>query len=169
MDTIARMTRTEAHQCCGSETPVFALPDAERFVVWAIRVWIDAHCRGQIPCPRLQDMFTHMRLQDCIGPFYALLSLIAGEAARELDFRCPGCRKLGADERAALTLFAAIQQGATPVAAIILEDWLPPAVAERAAYPARLVANGLADSGLLLQRLGAPRPLAIAGAQRAAH
>jgi len=163
------MTRTEAHQCCGAEVPVAALPDVERFVVWAARVWIDAHCRGAIPCPRLQNMFRHMRLQNSLGPFYALFSLIVSEATRELDVRCPECRKLGADEKALLTLFAALQQGALSVAEIILEDWLPSAVAARAAYPARLVANGLADGGLLLQYPAVPRSLAATDARAATH
>ena len=114
-------------------------------------------------------MFAHLRLQDCLGPFYALFSLVVSEASRDLDFRCPACRKLGADEQAALTLFAVLQQGATLVAEIILEDWLPSAVAERAAYPARLVANGLADRGLLLQCLPTPRLLVAARAHSAAH
>jgi hypothetical protein len=151
------MTRHEADQGCGAEVRVCALPHAERFVVWAARAWIDAHCADRIPCPRLQSLFQHFHLQDCIGPFYSLFTLLANEASRDLDFRCPACGTLGDDERRLLALLAAYQQGAARAADIILQDWLADGLAERAAYPARLVANGLAESGLRLRGALPPR------------
>lgn len=163
------MTRTEAHQCCGTEAPVHALAHAERFVVWASRVWIEAHGAGRFPCRRLQAMFQHLRLQDCIGPFYSLFTFLAHEASRDLDFRCPACKLLGDDERRLLTLLAAYQQGTVRVAEIVLEDWLPAAMADRAAYPARLVANTLAENGLLLRGLAGPRYLAGMPVHAMAH
>jgi hypothetical protein len=151
------MTRHEADQFRDAEVHVCTLPHAERFVVWAARAWIDAHYTGRIPCRRLQGMFQHLQLQDCIGPFYSLFTFLANDASRDLDFRCPACGTLGDDERRLLTLFAAYQQGAARAADVVLEDWLPDAMAARAAYPARLVANGLADSGLRLRGALPPR------------
>jgi hypothetical protein len=151
------MTRHEADQDCGTKIPVCTLPHAERFVVWAARAWIDAHCAGRIPCPRLQNLFQHLQLQDCIGPFYSLFTLVANEASRDLDFRCPACGTLGDDERRLLALFAAYQQGAARAADVILQDWLPGGIATRAVYPARLVANGLAEGGLRLRGAMPPR------------
>jgi hypothetical protein len=151
------MTRHEIDQGCGPEVRVCTLPHAERLVVWAARAWIDAHCAGRFPCRRLQSLFQHLNLQDCIGPFYSLFTFLAHEASRDLDFRCPACGTLGDDERRLLALFAACQQGAARTADVILQDWLPDGMAERAAYPARLVANGLAESGLRLRGALPPR------------
>jgi hypothetical protein len=163
------MNRTEAHQCCGTEAPVYALAHAERFVVWASRVWIEAHGSGRFPCRRLQAMFQHLGLQDCIGPFYSLFTFLAHEASHDLDFRCPACKLLGDDERRLLTLLAAYQQGTVRAAEIVLEDWLPKAMAERAAYPARLIANTLAENGLLLRGVAGPRNLADMPVHAMAH
>lgn len=151
------------------EVPVSTLPAAERFIVWAARVWIAAHCNDQMPCQRLQNMFQHLQLQDCLGPFYALLSLLVTECSRDLDFRCPGCRSLGEDERKMVTLFAALQQGSTQVAEVVLENWMPAHASQRAAYPARLVAHGMAENGHVLNELAVPRPVATLAVQQALH
>ena len=151
------------------EMPVSSLPATERFVVWAARVWITAHCEGQMPCRRLQDMFHHLQLQDCLGPFYSLLSLLMNEGSRDLDFRCPCCRSLGEDERKMVTLFAAFQQGATQVAEVVLENWMPPQASQRAAYPARLVAHCMAENGQLLGRLAIPHTVTPPAVQHALH
>jgi hypothetical protein len=118
---------------------------------------------------RAPDRPLYLHLQDCIGPFYSLFTFLANEAARDLDFRCPACKVLGEDERLLLTLFAAYQQGAQRVAEFVLEDWLPEAMVDRAAYPARLVANALAENGLLLRGAAVPRTAAKPQAHQAMH
>lgn len=163
------MTRLETDQFCGTTVHVCTLPHAERLVVWAARAWIEAHGTGRLPCRRLRSMFQHLQLQDSLGPFYSLFTFLAHEACRDLDFRCPACGTLGDDERRLLTLFAAYQQGAARAADVVLDDWLPRSMAERAAYPARLIANGLAESGLRLRGAMPPQTLGDMPRQPIAH
>jgi len=66
-------------------------------------------------------------------------------------------------------LFAAFQQGATQVAEVVLENWMPLHVSQRAAYPARLVALCMAENGQLLGRLAIPHPAATPAVQHALH
>ncbi len=139
-----------AHPDVDNPTPICMLNYAERLSVWAARVWIEClrdDCRA---CPRLENMFRHARLSDHAGPFYEFFTVVARGARRNLDFRCPGCKHIGADERLLLTLLSAQQWGIAASADGVLTDWLHPAAVRRATYPARLFAHGLAEAGLVL-------------------
>lgn len=130
--------------------PICGLTYPERFSVWAARVWIECFRDGCPTCPRLENMFGHARLSDHAGPFHEFFTLVAHGARRKLDFHCPGCKHVGADESLLLALLSAQQWGSPATADRILTDWLHPAAARRATYPARLFAHGLADAGLIL-------------------
>lgn len=130
--------------------PICGLTYPERFSVWAARVWIECFRDDCPTCPRLENMFGHARLSDHAGPFHEFFTLVAHGARRKLDFRCPGCKHVGADERLLLVILSAQQWGSPATADRILTDWLHPAAARRATYPARLFAHGLADAGLIL-------------------
>ncbi|MEM7423536.1 MAG: hypothetical protein AAF334_07415 [Pseudomonadota bacterium] len=155
------MTVLSADKPSDTEPTVLALPNTERLVLSATRAWIDAYCSQQLCGPQLKTHLQELGFGNCIGPFYAFHGLLAAAATRELDFRCPKCPSVGDDEQRLLTMFASYQQGQTRVAEIIVQDWMPPAACRRATYAARLVANGLADRGLLLRDLSS-RPLVIA-------
>jgi hypothetical protein len=101
----------------------------------------------------LDSLFRHANLEDCIGPFYSLFTLLAHGARRKLTIQCPCCRQLGDDERLLLVLMTAHQQGEAHLAESILKDWLHPAAVRQAAYPARLVAQGFAENGFTLRLL----------------
>ena len=130
---------------------ICSLPYAERFTVWAARVWIECFRDDCQTCPRLENMFKHAKLFDHAGSFYEFFTLVAHGARRELDFHSPGCKNIGEDEQLLLKLFSAQQWGSPETAETVLDDWLVPAAARRAAYPARLFAHGLAEAGLVLE------------------
>lgn len=131
-------------------TPICTLNYPERFTVWAARVWIECFRDDCQTCPRLENMFRHAHLSDHAGPFYEFFTLVAHGARRKLDFRCPGCKNVGTDEHLLLTLLSAQQWGSPATATSVLTDWLHPAAARRAIYPARLFAHGLSEAGLIL-------------------
>lgn len=139
--------------------PICSLNYPERFSVWAARVWIECFRDDCPTCPRLENMFRHARLSDHAGPFYEFFTIVAHGARRKLDFRCPGCKYVGADERLFLTLLSAQQWGNPTTANSILTDWLHPTAARRAIYPARLFAHGLAEAGMILD--GQANPLGM--------
>lgn len=135
------------------DSQVHKLPFAERLAIWAARVWVQAHCAGKTSCIRLDSLFQHAKLEDCIGPFYSLFMLMAHGARRKLNIQCPCCRKLSNDERLLLVLITAHQQGNPEVAEGVLKDWLQPAAVRQAAYPAQLVAHGFLEAGLIFRFL----------------
>ena len=143
LNTLGHPDQTEAW-----DPPVHDLPFAERLAIWAARVWVEAHCAGKTSCMRLDSLFQHAKLEDCIGPFYSLFMLLAHGARRKLNIQCPCCRKLSDDERLLLVLITAHQQGQPEKADSVLRDWLQPAAVRQAAYPAQLVAHGFAEAGL---------------------
>lgn len=147
------MTAATHDRQTDAEARVLDLPNTERLVLSATRAWIDAYCSQQLCGPQLKTQLQQLGFGSCIGPFYAFHGLLATSATRELDFRCPKCPSLGFDEQRFLTMLASYQQGQCRVAEVIIEDWMPPAACRRATYAARLVANGLADRGLLLRDL----------------
>jgi hypothetical protein len=104
-------------------------------------------------------MFRHARLSEHLGPFYSFFTLVAHGAQRKLDFRCPGCKNVGEDERLFLTVLAAQQWGSPATADSILTDWMYRSAARRAAYPSRMFAHGLAKAGLILDCQ--PNPLGV--------
>lgn len=144
------MIQQADHTPLEAPSAICALPYPERFTVWASRVWIECFRANNPTCPRLENMFRHARLSEHLGPFYAFFTLVAHGAQRKLDFRCPGCKNVGEDERLFLAILAAQQWGSPATADSILADWLHRTAARRAAYPARMFAHGLAEAGLIL-------------------
>ncbi len=148
---------------------ICALPYAERFTVWAARVWIECFRDNCQTCPRLENMFRHAQLSDHAGPFYEFFTVVAHGARRELDFHSPGCKNIGEDEQLLLKLFSAQQWGSTVTAETVLTDWLAPTAARRAVYPARLFAHGLAEAGLVLECRNYPLAMTDSAISAALH
>ena len=132
-------------------SPICQLPYAERFAVWASRVWIETMRSEEAHCQRLENMFHHAKLSEALGPFYSFFTLVTHGAQRTLDFRCPCCKWLGEDEQLFLALVAAYQWGMPATAESVLRDWLHASAARRAAYPARMFAYGLAENAMVLK------------------
>ena len=88
------------------------LDDAERLVLWAMRVWVKGFMRDlslekciltRLNRPNAPEIFTEID---------KLMSLYGSSAQHALDFRCPLCVSLSPDEYAFLLMISAAQAGA---------------------------------------------------------
>lgn len=142
-----------------AETPMAALRTAELFVVASARLWVAGLRDPEGNHPDWQPGFRAAAIEAYgAAGFDGLFTIVAGNAARGLDIRCPRCPRLGGDEAHLLHLLGLLQQQRNDGAAAMLADWLPPAAARAALPAAEAFAHGLAGSGLWIAT--APRSAA---------
>ncbi|MCW5773011.1 MAG: hypothetical protein KIT16_15315, partial [Rhodospirillaceae bacterium] len=116
-----------------ADTPMAALRTAELFIVASSRLWVAALRDPAAGVPDWQPGFRAAAI-DAYGAagFDRLFSIIAGNALRPLDIRCPRCPRLGADEAHLIHLLGLLQEHRADEAAAMLAEWLPPAAARAA-------------------------------------
>ena len=106
-----------------AEMPVAGFKTAELLLLTALRLWLAAHRRLQVPDWR-RGLAAAGLLEEGAPDFdMTLRILIAG--VRQLDSRPAGHPRLSADEARLLRLFGALQHGETGEAVGILQAWLP--------------------------------------------
>lgn len=130
-------------------TSVTDLGTAELFALATARLWVARCLNPDRPTPDWDGGFGAAGLEPCAaGAFDSLFRAIAAGARRDMEFHCPSCPCLAADERQYLHMLALFQQGFSLEAAAILEDWLSPAAFRAALEPAGRFAAALAWAGL---------------------
>lgn len=144
------------------------LRTAELLAVATLRLWVAAHIDPEGGVPDWRDGLAAASLEaEPSLAFDDLLRLVAQEARRVLDVRCPRCQRLGSDEGRFLELVSLLQRGRPDQAMAILLDWLPPAVARFALLPAMVFAQALGDHGLVVPwrhgQRALPRPIHTPG------
>ena len=106
-----------------AEMPLAGLRAAELFLLTALRLWLAAHCRADVPDWR-QGFAAAGLMEDGAPDFdMALRILVAG--VRRVDSRPAVHPRLSADEARLLRLFGVLQRGETGAAVGILQAWLP--------------------------------------------
>ena len=106
-----------------AEMPLAGLRAAELFLLTALRPWLAAHRRADVPDWR-QGLAAAGLMEDGAPDFdMTMRILVAG--GRRLDSRPAGHPRLSADEARLLRLFGALQRGETGEAVGILQAWLP--------------------------------------------
>jgi len=138
------------------------LQAAEREVVTALRLWVEAFTRQNDPLHAARDHFARCFNSGGEGALWgdrrpggdaglslhAVLRNTTLAATRPVDVRCPTCPGLSADEARLLSTTAWLQRDVTPAAEAALGDWLPPAALRLSLAPAR----GLAQALLVMER-----------------
>jgi len=81
-----------------SEIMVESLPVPERFVLWAVRRWVDDVRQGTRESPHLADGFAAAQLSDALPDFLVMMEAIAGGVRRPLEVRCLPCNRVSPDE-----------------------------------------------------------------------
>ena len=142
---------------------VAALKTAELFALATARLWVARCLNPARAMPDWDGGFDVARLEPgTAGAFDALFRAIAAGARRDMEFHCPSCPCLAADELQYLRMLALFQQGRSLEATAILEDWLAPSALRAALAPACRFATALTWAGLALPLRdhggGVPKP-----------
>lgn len=76
-----------------------------RFIVWAVRGWVQAVNRRQCPCNALADGFARWNAAEALQSFSMAMAILNCEAGEPLYFRAPGHSRVSDDEALLLELF----------------------------------------------------------------
>lgn len=76
-----------------------------RFIVWAVRGWVQAVSRRHCPCNALIEGFTRRNAAEALQPFSMAMAILHCEAREALYFRAPGHSRVSDDEALLLDLF----------------------------------------------------------------
>lgn len=139
-----------------------ALPAAEGVLLWSMRAWVLARCRAE-------ELHVEERIEAAMGGLDAaeagcglcgFMDAVERGGTRPVTVERMCARRLTADERALLGVFACVQAGQTAEAGCALRDMVTPASVGVALERACDVALALADAGHALgaDQASAPRP-----------
>jgi hypothetical protein len=76
-----------------------------RFIVWAVRGWVQAVGKRLCPCNALIEGFTRWNAAEALQPFSMAMAILHCEAREPLYFRAPGHSRVSDDEALLLDLF----------------------------------------------------------------
>lgn len=140
-----------------------ALPTAEEVLLWSMRAWVLARCRPE-------ELRVEERIEAALGGLDAaeagcglcgFMDAVERGGTRPVTVERMCARRLTADERALLGVFACVQTGRTAEAGCTLRDMVAPAAVGVALERAANVALALEAAGHALgagQVSAAPQP-----------
>jgi hypothetical protein len=132
------------------DTTLFELCTAELFVVTVLRLWA-AGFGGAARFVDWASAFHAVGIEQGGAPaFGSLMRVVASAARRPLDVRPRQCRGLGRDEGLLLRLVSLVQHDRLVEASALLADWLPRAAVRLAVRDACVLADALAQAGLVV-------------------
>lgn len=133
------------------QSNVHGLRQAEKLMVWAMRVWV-VGARERISVDEiLRGSFSKAGAPHALAVLDNLMAVIAGGAARKIDISCVCHEHVSADERCLLDVIALYQAGDTLETPLMLRSFLTSAAAEHTATLVARLAGELSRAGLLLQ------------------
>lgn len=133
-----------------------ALPAADGVLLWSMRAWVLARCRAE-------DLRVEERIEAALGGLDAaeagcglcgFMDAVERGGMRPVTVERMCARRLTADERALLGVFACVQAGRTVEAAVALRDMMKPASVGAALERACDVALALEAAGHALGPAG---------------
>ncbi len=131
---------------------ILGLTAGERFLLWAIRLWVKNQQSGGESAAKLYSGFRSMRLEEGYLFLDELMGIVGTTTTRSIDVRCPHCPGFSTDEQMLIGVFTALQNADFRASARLLGVWLPPAGVRMAQRPAARLARLMERSGLLLRR-----------------
>ena len=128
------------------------LDEPHKFVVAAMRRWVEAARAGRCACASLRPAFARQDATSAMGDFGIAMSTLDREGLAPLRFGGRATSRVTDDEARLLALFEAARAGTSPVrlrriAATLVAD----AAADRLAMAMQFVAAHL-DSGVIVER-----------------
>jgi hypothetical protein len=132
-------------------TPSFpSMEPRQRFLLWAIRVWVGCYRARALPAAALSVAFGQVGLGEGAAALHLALKALAAGTRRPIDVHCPHCGGLSADEALLLEAIGAAQQGDEEGLRRRLSGLVAPAHVDRAATTIGELARMLAVGGLIL-------------------
>ena len=145
---------------------------AEQFILWSVRMWLRAYCRGTNLFTTLHEAFEVIGVSEAGKSFDNGMAIIAVGTRRDLLFLGVDSQYVSQDEGDFLEVLAAFQRGETERALARLDVWLPVSGTRIAGPAFEEFACCLAKSGLWIasSQEGNPiqhklREFAISGAR----
>lgn len=134
-----------------AEPALATLSFGAQFVIWSARAWVTAlkldRPFEEVSC----GVFVKLDLVPAQASLHALFTIVARDAARQIDIRCLNCPRVSADESLLRCAVAAAQTEDPFAAYDALRNWLPPAAARLALRSLNDYAGELAARSLRLQ------------------
>ena len=98
---------------------------AEQFILWSVRMWLRAYCRGSELFTTLHEAFEVVGISEAGKSFDNGMAIIAVGTRRDLLFLGVESQYVSQDEGDFLEVLAAFQKGETQRALARLDVWLP--------------------------------------------
>lgn len=124
------------------------MTEEERFIIWAIRQWVDDYKRGNVCKLLLIEGFHQVGAARAIVPFNTFMKITAEHGVRNLDVRCHRCGGVGEGEIDILSAIYGAQTGRWKVVGARLASWLDPSVQTAAELCIDEMMDGLAEGRL---------------------
>lgn len=132
------------------------LSTAEGLLIWSLRCWVTGGRKS--PCARatLKEGFARAQVPGGERLLNLLLPLIAGDALRSIEIRCPGCSPtISGDEEIFLAAVGAAQAGNEARLTSQLSAFVPPTALRPILIVVHELADAFCDAGLRLPQLTA--------------
>ena len=130
---------------------ILGLTVGERFLLWAVRLWVKNQQNGGESANSLYDGFCSMRLEEGYLLLDELMGIVGTATTRTIDVRCPHCPGFSTDEQILIGVVTALQKGDFRASERLLGVWLPPAAVRMAQRPAARIASLMEKGGLTLR------------------
>lgn len=134
------------------ETGFQDLPWAEKFLIWALRQWVETDRNEGDFHVMLREAFRLARVADGYLAFDELMTVVSASAAKPITLGAPRCSSVTPDERIFLGTIASLQQSDCIEGCRLLGLWLASAGVRLAQPPAARLARVMAQGGLRLRR-----------------
>lgn len=127
------------------------LPEAERTLLWSMRVWVIGHCRQQEVSTRIAAALGELGVERSLADLESFMVALSRGASRPIALLCLCRTEVSADERLLLDAFALLQQDEADDAQILLCSFLTERAATIAIRSAEALAQEFFDAGASLQ------------------
>lgn len=90
---------------------IWEIDEPYRFLLTAMRLWVERTRAGQCPCAALSGGFTYRNAEGALRDFTIAMAALDRDALTKLSFGQRGCLSVREDEARLLALFAAALGG----------------------------------------------------------
>lgn len=108
------------------DQPVARLDHGGRFLIWAMRHWVQAMHDRQCPACVIGPAFVKWRIMPALGPFQTMMATLNMHALHDLNFAPCRCATVSEDEALLIGLIAGVGQRTseemTRIAALVVAD-----------------------------------------------
>ena len=123
----------------------------ERFLLWAMRLWVKNRHNGGESADTLYAGFRSVQLEEGYPLIDEMMGIIGTTATRSIDVRCPQCPGFSTDEQILIGVVTALQKSDFRTSSRLLGVWLPPAAIRMAQRPAARIARLMEQAGMMLR------------------